>query len=111
MYILNNAASDFGVVNCSGIISLVKSFPNETRLYTLFVQGTDGGGLVSDSPAKVNISIYSEVAHLPAFTLTMYNFTVSEDAPLNTLVGRVEATISGVSSGRAGITCSKNNHN
>ena len=93
------ASSTELVVHVSGTISLVKPFPPGTnRMFQLQVQGTDKGGLVSEIPARVEISVYSGVVHLPAFTLTMYNFSVVEDVPEGALVGRIEATVDSSSS-------------
>lgn len=86
---------------CAGTISLTRSFPPATnRVYQLSVQGRDGGGLLSPQAAQVNISVYSGDLHPPVFTLTMYNFTVLENVPIGSRVGRVEATMSSGSTGK-----------
>ena len=72
-------------------------------MFQLQVQGTDKGGRVSETPARVEISVYSGVVHPPAFTMTMYNFSVVEDVQAGALVGKVEATVdSSSSSGSSG---------
>ncbi|KAL8622280.1 hypothetical protein ACOMHN_043803 [Nucella lapillus] len=97
---VNDNGNDYFQIDAgSGTISLTRSFPAGTnRVFQLQVQGTDKGGRVSEVPAQVEVSVYSGVVHPPAFTLTMYNFTVVEDVLEAVLVGQVEATVSSSSS-------------
>ena len=64
-----------------------------TKSYVLHVEATDKGNRVSQEPAKVEITVTSGESHPPVFNPTMYNFTVVEDVPIGTEVGRVEATV------------------
>nr|KAG5696279.1 hypothetical protein BaRGS_019981 [Batillaria attramentaria] len=81
-YVLNLEASvsKGPLVAVQGMISLIKEFPSGmAHTFRLRVQGTDGGGRVSEQPADVQITVYSGTVHPPVFTLTMYNFSVVED--------------------------------
>jgi hypothetical protein len=65
-----------------------------TFLYKLYVK-RGGGGVVSslsqDDVARVQINVRDNRLDRPVFDRAVYNFTIVENAPLNTVVGRVTA--------------------
>lgn len=75
----------------AGTISLKPGLTDKVSV--LSVRATDGGGLTSQENAAVTISVISGNEHPPVFTPTMYNFTITEAAGLNQMVGRVEANL------------------
>ena len=76
----------------TGMIKLRQRLPSTPRLYILKVLATDGGGLTSAVQATVSISLLDPNQHPPEFSLSLYRFSVPEDADVFTPVGTVEAT-------------------
>jgi hypothetical protein len=87
-----------------GRIYLAASLPSEEKVYTLQVTATDGGGLTSQSPAQVYISITGQNSHPPVFDHLTYSFSVPENTVHGTTVGTIRATVqpvNGVTPGKA----------
>lgn len=76
----------------AGVISLAKMLPNGERIYDLEVQATDGGGLQAGQPARVKVSITGASAFPPTFNHLLYNFSISEGAGANRVIGSISAT-------------------
>ncbi|XP_046326847.2 protein dachsous-like [Haliotis rufescens] len=82
----------FAINPSNGVISLAKMLPNGERIYDLEVQATDGGGLQASQPARVKVSITGASAFPPTFNHLLYNFSISEGAGANRVIGSISAT-------------------
>lgn len=61
----------------------------QVREYTLTVLGTDGGSPPLSSTSIVKIDVLDENDHAPAFVRPTYQFSIMEDAPVNTTIVQV----------------------
>ena len=75
-----------------GVIRLLRSLPSSPRHYTLGLSAEDGGGLQASQPAQVMVNVVDPSQHPPEFTVSLYSFSVPEDADVDQTVGQVEAT-------------------
>lgn len=75
-----------------GVVSLSWSLSGKANtLVQLAISARDGGGLVAQPNAHVNISIVAGTVSPPVFEQAQYFFTVTEDTPQGTSVGAVRA--------------------
>ena len=80
-------------INTSGVVFSTGGFDYElTSLYTFTITCNDGGITPRTAIAQAIIAIIPENEHVPNFSVTKYNLTVSENAELGTSVGDVSAT-------------------
>ncbi|XP_060720172.1 protocadherin-23 isoform X1 [Tachysurus vachellii] len=84
--------SFFSVNKSSGTLSISSSLSKlSSGTVHLAVSAHDGGGVASPRPADIIVNILN-AGHAPAlFQKSYYNFSVSEDSPPGTSVGKVQA--------------------
>lgn len=76
------------------MISLSRSvYGKANSVIPMVISAQDGGGLVSLTSARINISVVAGLLAPPAFEQTQYYFSVSEDVLRGTEVGIVKAAI------------------
>ena len=90
-----NINGQFSVGSSTGVIKLAKPLPSSPRVYNIAITANDGGGLQSLASAYVNISILGRDQNPPEFTSPLYKFSINEDGPPGSLVGKVVATAPG----------------
>lgn len=82
----------FTITNSTGNLETTAPLDAEKRqTYSLVVRVIDGGGLVSTTPAVVNISVINVRDQPPTFVDPEYSFSVLENATVSTIVGSVFA--------------------
>ena len=80
-------------INSAGVIFSTGGFDYELRSsYTLTITCNDGGMTPRTATAQAIVFIIPENDHVPIFSVTKYNLTVSENAESGTSVGDVSAT-------------------
>lgn len=88
--VAGNINQDFGINPHSGLIFLNNKLDREeVSQYHLLVQARDSGGLTSTRGLRINVLDTND--ENPVFSQQSYEFSVSENAPLNSLVGHVQA--------------------
>ena len=88
-----NREGNFQVETTSGIITTMRRLDREQQsLYTLGITARDGGGLTSDEPATVQITVTDTLDNPPTFDQTYYPMEVQENAGVGTVVGMVAAS-------------------
>ncbi|XP_067322476.1 LOW QUALITY PROTEIN: protocadherin-16 [Anolis sagrei] len=76
----------------TGAISLLRSLAGKANtLVQLEIGARDGGGLVAQPNAQVNISIVAGTVSAPSFERAQYYFSVPEDTRLGSSIGAVYA--------------------
>lgn len=76
------------------MISLSRSvFGKANSVIPMIISAQDGGGLVSFTNARVNISVVAGLVAPPVFEHTQYYFSVPEDVLRGTVVGIVRASV------------------
>ena len=81
----------FAINQTSGVIRTVQSI-STPGLYTLQLTARDGGGLYAVQNATADITVLGGQDDPPVFKHHMYNYSLYENVPKGTLVGRVFAT-------------------
>lgn len=76
------------------MISLSRSvFGKANSVIPMVISAQDGGGLVSLTNARVNISVVAGLVAPPVFEHTQYYFSVPEDVLRGTAVGIIQASV------------------
>lgn len=90
--ITSGAESKFAINSSSGEIStLMPLNSSEKGFYQLNVTANDLGGLYAQRAATVEVTVQGQSDDLPEFEYSLYNFTVYENEPSGTYVGKVIA--------------------
>ena len=88
--ISGNTGNDLHINNTTGILRVSRELDYEiTHVYNLIVEYSDGGAQVSVS---VQLVVLDENDNYPHFSEVVYEITLSESAPINTLVTTLSAT-------------------
>ncbi|EDO35412.1 predicted protein, partial [Nematostella vectensis] len=88
-----NNNGNFSIDSSTGVISTLASLDHEVEeFFSLIISAKDGGNKYAAKTAVVNVTVLNKADNLPVFLYEMYNFTVYENVPKGTLVGRVYAT-------------------
>lgn len=78
----------------AGVISLSRSvFGKANSVIPMVISAQDGGGLVSLTNARVNISVVAGLVAPPVFEHAHYYFSVTEDVLRGTVVGVIQASV------------------
>lgn len=78
----------------AGVISLSRSvFGKANSVIPMVISAQDGGGLVSFTNARVNISVVAGLVAPPVFEHAQYYFSVPEDVLRGTVVGIIQASV------------------
>lgn len=76
------------------MISLSRSvFGKANSVIPMVISAQDGGGLVSFTNARVNISVVAGLVAPPVFEDAQYYFSVPEDVLRGTVVGIIQASV------------------
>lgn len=87
-----NDNNSFAINPDKGEISTVKSLDHEANgFHKLEITAKDGGGNVAIKSAFVEVTVINQADNPPYFDYAVYNFSVYENAPKGTLVGKVFA--------------------
>ena len=90
--ITSGADSKFAINSSSGEIrTLMPLDSNDKGFYILNVTANDLGGLYAQRAATVEVTVQGQSDDLPEFEHSLYNFTVYENEPSGTYVGKVIA--------------------
>lgn len=82
------------VFEIAGVISLSRSvFGRANSVIPMVISAQDGGGLVSLTNARVNISVVAGLVAPPVFEHAHYYFSVAEDVLRGTVVGVIQASL------------------
>lgn len=78
----------------AGVISLSRSvFGKANSVIPMVISAQDGGGLVSLTNARVNISVVAGLVAPPVFEHPHYYFSIAEDVLRGTVVGIIQASV------------------
>uniref|UniRef100_A0A674PHG7 Protocadherin-16 n=1 Tax=Takifugu rubripes TaxID=31033 RepID=A0A674PHG7_TAKRU len=78
----------------TGVISLSRSvFGKANSVIPMVISAQDGGGLVSLTNARVNISVVAGLVAPPVFEHAHYYFSIAEDVLRGTVVGIIQASV------------------
>lgn len=94
-YTLNRAEIEgtFTIDMITGVIAVNRNLDYETRQsYTIVVTGVDAGEPQRSGTLTINLSVLDENDNTPIIQNPMPTFTIEENIPLNTLVGRIVAS-------------------
>ena len=94
IYIITNGYDDkFAINSTTGVIkSLIPLDSNVQGFYQMNVTARDKGGLYSQQTATVVVTVQGHSDNPPEFEHNIYNFSVYENVPSGTYVGKVIAT-------------------
>ena len=90
------ASGDYGKFSINSSTGEIKALsPLDSQVqgfYKLNITARDMGGLDAEQPATVEITVQGQSDDPPKFEYSIYNFSVYENVPLGTYVGKVFAT-------------------
>ncbi|XP_071484961.1 cadherin-23-like [Diadema antillarum] len=100
-YSLINNPSFLSINPDSGQIFVSGPIPDNSgsRNYTMTVRATDQASPFNSNTGTVVVTVVDATVLVPVFGLPRYNFNVNENAPVDTFINQVSATLGGSSAG------------
>ena len=91
--IMSGGDSKFSINSSSGVIRTVTSLDSKVKgFYKLNITARDMGGLYAQQAATVEVTVQGQSDNPPEFEHSIYNFSVYENVPSGTYIGKVIAT-------------------
>ena len=89
---VNDSMTPFAVTSHTGSITLLTSLDFETQIHQYTLQAIASDASNDTNEVTVIFNILDVDDNLPAFTRSMYFFSVRENAPIGSIVGQVQCT-------------------